>query len=57
MGNVYTQSIDEKVLSLENLVANIAIDMFLDSDAETAVNSARAKYEVMVWFAAFGELV
>ena len=36
---------------LENDVeANVAIDMFLDSDETTAQNSTAAKYEVMVWF-------
>ncbi|KAJ5600280.1 hypothetical protein N7450_001347, partial [Penicillium hetheringtonii] len=31
------------------------MNMFLDKDIETAVNGTRAKHEVMVWFAAFGD--
>jgi hypothetical protein len=36
------------------LNANVAIDMFLDSDSSKATSSTQAKYEVMVWLGTFG---
>ncbi|KAL0934854.1 xyloglucan-specific endoglucanase [Colletotrichum truncatum] len=33
---------------------NVAIDMFLDDDKETAKDGTKAAYEVMVWLATFG---
>ncbi|KAF4592115.1 glycoside hydrolase family 12 protein [Ophiocordyceps camponoti-floridani] len=41
-------------LANANVNSNVAIDMFVDSDLEKAQDSERAKYEVMVWFAAIG---
>ncbi|KAK2592666.1 hypothetical protein QQS21_009633 [Conoideocrella luteorostrata] len=34
--------------------ANVAIDMFLDTDPTKAAESEKAAYEIMVWFADFG---
>ncbi|RMZ78480.1 hypothetical protein DV737_g3912, partial [Chaetothyriales sp. CBS 132003] len=33
---------------------NVAIDIFLDSDASNAQDTTKAKYEIMVWLATFG---
>lgn len=35
--------------------ANVAIDMFMDKDKDKSSESAKANYEVMVWFARFGD--
>ncbi len=35
--------------------ANVAVDMFFDADAKMAGKTSTATYEVMVWFAQFGE--
>jgi len=44
------------VTALENidLNANVAIDMFLDSDQTNATSTVNANYEVMIWLADFG---
>lgn len=43
-------------MTAQNVGANIAIDMFMDSDKKisSADQSTKPKYEVMVWFAVFG---
>lgn len=41
-------------LTAANVNSNVAIDMFLDRDKSRAVDSEKAKYEVMVWFASIG---
>lgn len=38
----------------QDLVTNVAFDMFFDSDKDNAQNSSLAKHEVMVWFAMIG---
>ncbi|KAJ5225693.1 hypothetical protein N7468_006918 [Penicillium chermesinum] len=38
----------------QDLVTNVAFDMFFDADKQTATNSSTAKHEVMVWFAMIG---
>ncbi|KAJ5899617.1 hypothetical protein N7495_004361 [Penicillium taxi] len=53
-GNDAADTIDETSLTAVNLNANVAIDMFFDSDKTTSQNSTSAKFEVMVWFATFG---
>ncbi|OLN89332.1 Endoglucanase A [Colletotrichum chlorophyti] len=46
---------DEKALVDDNETnTNVAIDMFLDDDKDSAKDSTKAKYEVMVWLATFG---
>lgn len=46
---------DEAALTAAKVNANVAIDMFMDSDKTKAEDSVKAKYEVMVWFAAYGD--
>jgi hypothetical protein len=41
-------------LTLNLVNANVAMDMFLDSDKKTSQNASKAEYEVMIWFASFG---
>ncbi|KAJ5669495.1 hypothetical protein N7462_010565 [Penicillium macrosclerotiorum] len=54
VGSVVAESTDDTALDNDDLQTNVAIDMFFDSDKETAQNSTKAKYEVMVWFADYG---
>ncbi|KIX97952.1 uncharacterized protein Z520_06030 [Fonsecaea multimorphosa CBS 102226] len=41
-------------LTAASLDANVAIDMFLDSDPDKATDTVQAKYEVMIWLGQFG---
>ncbi|OQE37397.1 hypothetical protein PENCOP_c010G01026 [Penicillium coprophilum] len=50
VGDKTAASTDTKALEKENLATNVAIDMFLDTDADKAENGTEAKFEVMVWF-------
>ncbi|KGO71233.1 Glycoside hydrolase, family 12 [Penicillium italicum] len=50
VGDTTAASTDVQALAKENLATNVAIDMFLDADADTAKNGTQAKFEVMVWF-------
>ncbi|CAK7227555.1 hypothetical protein SBRCBS47491_006609 [Sporothrix bragantina] len=54
VGNETTKTTDETALTADTLNANVAVDMFLDSDKTSSGNSSKALYEVMVWFADFG---
>ncbi|KZL69398.1 xyloglucan-specific endoglucanase [Colletotrichum incanum] len=45
---------NEAELTENDTNTNVAIDMFLDDDKESAKDSTKAKYEVMVWFGTFG---
>ncbi|KAJ5520508.1 Glycoside hydrolase family 12 [Penicillium fimorum] len=50
VGDKTAVSTDVQALEKENLATNVAIDMFLDTDANKAENGTQAKFEVMVWF-------
>lgn len=50
-----TGSTDEAQLRASTVNSNVAVDMFMDSDRAKAGDSTRARFEVMVWFAAFGD--
>lgn len=50
VGDETAASTDVQALTKENLATNVAIDMFLDADADKAKNGTDAKFEVMVWF-------
>ncbi|OAA54359.1 xyloglucan-specific endoglucanase [Niveomyces insectorum RCEF 264] len=54
VGNTTAPTTNEASLAAESLNANVAVDMFLDSNKKNAGNSSKAAYEVMVWFADFG---
>ena len=41
-------------MTAAGLNANVAIDMFIDSDPNAATSTVDAKYEVMIWLADFG---
>ncbi|KAF9876856.1 hypothetical protein CkaCkLH20_05702 [Colletotrichum karsti] len=45
---------DEAELLENQTNTNVAIDMFLDDDKDSAKDSTKAEYEVMVWLATFG---
>ncbi|KAF9245485.1 CAZyme family GH12 [Penicillium roqueforti] len=50
VGDEIAESTDVEALAAETLATNVAIDMFLDTDADKAKNETNAKFEVMVWF-------
>ena len=52
--NQSTSALDVGALTAVAANTNVAIDMFLDSDASKATSTENAKYEVMVWLATFG---
>jgi len=54
VGNEVAASTNVEELTQNLVNANVAVDMFLDSDKSNSQNSSKAAYEVMVWFAAFG---
>jgi xyloglucan-specific endo-beta-1,4-glucanase len=37
-----------------DIAANVVVDMFLDPDPQTAKSTTLPKYEIMIWFSAFG---
>ncbi|GJN75720.1 xyloglucan-specific endoglucanase protein [Purpureocillium lilacinum] len=45
---------DTDALTKGNVNANVAVDMFLDTDKASAQSSEKAKFEIMIWFAALG---
>ncbi|KAE8383209.1 concanavalin A-like lectin/glucanase domain-containing protein [Aspergillus bertholletiae] len=55
MGSKPANKTDETELQDANVMTNVALDMFFDADIKTATNVSRAKYEMMVWFASFGD--
>lgn len=54
IGNTIAQSTSITDLDAHAVNTNVAIDMFFDTDATKAQDSAQARYEVMVWFAQIG---
>ena len=48
------QAVDVAALTNAQLDANVAVDMFLDSDPNKAVDTTQAKYEVMIWLGQYG---
>jgi hypothetical protein len=54
VGDVVPNTTNVAQLADVGLNANVAIDMFLDSDSSKATSSTQAKYEVMVWLGTFG---
>lgn len=54
VGNNTASTTDEAALDAATLNANVAVDMFFDSNKFISSNSSKATYEVMVWFADFG---
>lgn len=54
VGNNASNTVDIDKLDAVTLNANVAMDMFLDSDSTKAGNSTEASHELMVWFAAIG---
>ena len=47
-------ALDTGAMAAAGANTNVAIDMFLDSDASKSTSTENAKYEVMVWLATFG---
>jgi hypothetical protein len=54
VGNETTKASSSADLTADKLNTNVAFDMFIDSDKTAAQNPAKAKFELMVWLAAFG---
>lgn len=55
VGNDAVVTTNEALLTQNLVNTNVAVDMFLDNDKANSQNSSKAAYEVMVWFAAFGD--
>ncbi|KAF7715866.1 Xyloglucan-specific endo-beta-1,4-glucanase [Penicillium ucsense] len=55
VGDEVSSTTDESALAASGVAANVAIDMFFDSDKTIAQNSSLAQYEVMVWFGRFNK--
>ncbi|KAB8270234.1 concanavalin A-like lectin/glucanase domain-containing protein [Aspergillus minisclerotigenes] len=53
MGNKTVNRTDDA--ELKDVNTNVALDMFFDDDIKTAKNVSLAKYEMMIWFAGYGE--
>ncbi|KAI1618411.1 concanavalin A-like lectin/glucanase domain-containing protein [Exophiala viscosa] len=53
-GETLPTTTDVTALTAAGLNANVAIDMFIDSDPNAATSTVDAKYEVMIWLADFG---
>jgi hypothetical protein len=54
VGKEAVDKTDEAELTASEVNANVAIDIFLDSDKEQSQESSKANWEIMVWLAAFG---
>ncbi|KAL1855023.1 hypothetical protein Plec18167_004526 [Paecilomyces lecythidis] len=55
VGNDTAATTDTSQLTQNSVQTNVAMDMFFDSDKDSSKNSEKAKCEVMIWFATFGE--
>ncbi|RAQ53080.1 hypothetical protein AFGD_001748 [Aspergillus flavus] len=53
IGNKTVNKTDDA--ELKDVNTNVALDMFFDDDIKTAKNVSLAKYEMMIWFAGYGE--
>lgn len=54
LGSAATEVTDATALTTADLNTNVAIDMFMDSDATKATSTVDAKYEVMIWLGKYG---
>lgn len=52
-----SQGLDTSGLSGVDAKANVAIDVFFDTDVSRAVNTTAPRYEVMVWLAKIGSIL
>lgn len=55
LGDTVAQSTNNATMKANEVQTNVAVDMFFDADKMKAQNSSSAKFEVMVWFATFGD--
>lgn len=54
IGTEKANSTDITSMAAANVNTNVAIDMFLDADMNSAQSSTQAKYEIMVWLCTIG---
>lgn len=54
VGNKPAAQTDESELAAQDVNANVAIDLFVDSDKTQSAKTSDARYEIMIWFAHFG---
>lgn len=54
VGNKPAARTDESELAAQDVNANVAIDLFVDSDKSQSTKTSDARYEIMIWFAGFG---
>ncbi|KAJ1322976.1 xyloglucan-specific endo-beta-1,4-glucanase [Microdochium nivale] len=53
-GNSPAPETSELRLGAAQVNASVALDMYLDNDAQTARNASKAKYEMIIYFAKYG---
>tara|TARA_R110002003_G_scaffold27_20_gene1485 strand:+ start:7002 stop:7253 length:252 start_codon:yes stop_codon:yes gene_type:complete len=49
--------VDTNGLTVTNAKANVAVDVFFDTELEKAVNTTAPSFEVMVWIGTFGSVL
>lgn len=54
LGTEAANTTDVTGMAAANVNTNVAIDMFLDADMNSAQSTTQAKYEIMVWLATIG---
>lgn len=54
IGSVKANTTDVAGMAALNVNTNVAIDMFLDDDMNSAQSTTEAKYEIMVWLCTIG---
>lgn len=54
LGSEAANATDIQALSAANVNTNVAIDMFLDSDMNSAQSTTQSRYEIMVWLGTIG---
>ncbi|EXJ62902.1 hypothetical protein A1O7_03345 [Cladophialophora yegresii CBS 114405] len=54
VGDERPEAVDIAALTTAQINANVAIDMFLDSNPNKAIDTTQAKYEVMIWLGQYG---
>lgn len=54
LGTTAANTTDITTMAAANVNTNVAIDMFLDADMNSAQSTTQAKYEIMVWLATIG---
>lgn len=52
-----SQGLDTSGLSVVDAKANVAVDVFFDTDIGRAINTTAPRFELMVWLGKFGSIL